>query len=43
MGFTRAGGIWRCPFSRWVEHGRPLQETRERLAVFTVADEAEAA
>src|SRR5262249_44084474 len=26
-----------------VEHVRPLQETRERLAVVTVADEAEAA
>ena len=29
--------------ARGIEHVRPLQETRERLAILTVADEAEAA
>src|SRR5262245_7615684 len=44
VSFTHPGGIWKMSGSAGgVEHVRPLQETRERLAVVTVADEAEAA
>src|SRR5262249_15099088 len=44
VSFTRPGGIWKMSVPPGgVEHVRPLQETRKRLAVLTVADEAEAA